>query len=664
MKIDKLQRYLLASVLLTPLLPASSLFLFPYVIPKVVFYRSLILLSGVLAVARIRFVAGRLTLSTFEWTALLLFTSQIVAAFAGVDPSRSLWDGSERSMGLITLGHLLLFGLLLTWSLTRREWMELARTLLLVGIFVTGWPVGEKIFSLLTSGTLSPTRPSGTLGHPVFLAGFSLGMIFIGGFLLANSKGLYRFITTLAIVLGCLSLIFSETRGSSLAFFAGIAAVAICNRWYRTLWLHRRLSAGIGLIILSLLGLVTTGYLDMLGHFPLLRRFETGLLDSGTGHMRATVWASGLSAWSVRPVWGWGPENSLFATSQSFSPELLQYLPKDHWWDELHNACLSALVETGLVGLLAFLLFLVAVGRKVYRQIDTSNSNLRGTSYLAGFLVAHLVHLCFAFEDHSGFLLLVFVLAFFNLGDGSSRGIRLAEQVRAPKVAISLGIGCLAVAFLNGPLLSRSFETLSAIEALATGDETAPALEAPRWTLPCVSSVDFDRSYCDSVLKHLTGNGAQSTPERIDYLISACEARLNAATRCQSLDPRLPILGAQIATRRYLLLGDVSGVVSSIAQLQEAVQRYPDLIPLYVSIANLLYFQGMPQEGVGVLKEVLRRAPKAEEGYWRTAYLYLKMGDDESAKQTVLLGRRNGVEYSTQAKRALETAGLEDNVFP
>lgn len=186
------------------------------------------------------------------------------------------------------------------------------------GILGAKWAVGD--YSRFV-GTLSNANYAGMLSA----TGLAIGFYFV-----LRMRGRYRFGIGSAMAILVISLLWSGSRGSVVAVCVGAVLVLVLLRAWRVL--------AASLVVLAAL---VAGFLAFAP--ALLSRVSSGDLTSG----RVAIYEAMLRNWAHSPILGTG-----FRTTE--------LIPGNNGLAG-HDIFLSVLSETGVVGILAFLLTLVAV---------------------------------------------------------------------------------------------------------------------------------------------------------------------------------------------------------------------------------------------------------------------------------------------------------------
>jgi O-antigen ligase len=261
----------------------------------------------------------------------------------------------------------------------------------LVGIYqgVTGHPLGLGILAEATDLSKQElsiglaSRVMGTLGSPTALGFYlSTGVPFALALLFSRIR---RYVKVLAAITLCLigwALILSLTRAAWGNFLVAICLVLV-------LAVRRnRISKKGAIVIAGATALVLLG--TTLFSTNLIRSRLTSS-DQGSAHGRITQAIGALAIIQDNPVVGIGLNNYALVSpryDQADAAAWNRYAPI------VHNSFLLIAAETGLLGLGAFIVFLVILLVQAWRIIDNAPSDtvwVTGVGILAG-LAAMIIH--------------------------------------------------------------------------------------------------------------------------------------------------------------------------------------------------------------------------------------------------------------------------------
>jgi len=176
----------------------------------------------------------------------------------------------------------------------------------------------------------------------------------------AKFSAAQRVLLAFAGVIMAISIFLSGSRGGVIAMVAELLVIAMF------ILLRRRKRVAVAGLLLVLA--VTGGLAFSLASEPLLDRFAglTATVNEPSAHMRLTVARDGLKMVAAKPLLGWGLGTFpyVYPAYRSFYTDLLI--------NQAHNDYLQILVETGTLGLLGALGFLVLLYRAGLRHLRLS----------------------------------------------------------------------------------------------------------------------------------------------------------------------------------------------------------------------------------------------------------------------------------------------------
>jgi O-antigen ligase len=193
------------------------------------------------------------------------------------------------------------------------------------------------------------TRVGGTVGSPNAAAGYlALFLSLTVGVLLARLGRSYKWLAVLAFGLGGIALIFTLSRGGWNAFVVSMVIL------YLLAWWRGLLSRNI-LVIAAILLVLAILFQD-----TILVRLFSG--EGSTAETRLRMMRMAIEIIKDHPWLGVGANNYAIMIPQYDTPDFAG------WLHVVHNKYLLVWAETGLVGLMAFLLFLITTIRRGWQS--------------------------------------------------------------------------------------------------------------------------------------------------------------------------------------------------------------------------------------------------------------------------------------------------------
>jgi O-antigen ligase/tetratricopeptide (TPR) repeat protein len=382
-------------------------------------------------------------LDPVTWGILLFAGSALLSTVCSVSP-RTSWRGAvESHAGLVTaLGYLVLF--LATRVLCRT--VTDGRRLLTVAVVASA---AASAYALLqaaghdpvgwsaTSDYMGAVRPFAMLGHPNLLAAY---LVMAWPLTVAFAERASRARHWFAVaMLGLVCLLAAAAVVAALSRAAWLAALAMLLLLLAGWWRGTRRGAltfalllVVGCAAMVAAGLTSpalrTRLSDRIGH----------LTDSGA---RSYVWRAAWELFRERPVVGWGMDSFRLAFGHVRPPELAR-LEWNTTPTRAHNELLHVLATQGLVGGLAVLFLLGALGRAAWRASRRASVEDRPfvIAVVAG-IAAFLVQDFFGFTTAgSGTLFVTFAALLSRWAE--ARGSELeAASLPASRMRTTLQVG-------------------------------------------------------------------------------------------------------------------------------------------------------------------------------------------------------------------------------
>jgi hypothetical protein len=217
--IERFTKWCIYGTFFVPLIVLPSSFIFPFIVPKIVIFRSLVALMvggyTLLLVSNWEMYRPRRNPATTALFAFLL--SFAISTFVGTDPYHSFWDNHERMLGLFTIAHYVAYFFVASsvfknwteWKTALRWFLAAGSIVMVIGVF----QVIDPNF-LLNRGDV---RVSSTLGNSIYVGGYGLFLLFVATLLfLKETNVVVRTAYGLAGALGIAGIIFSGARGAFL----------------------------------------------------------------------------------------------------------------------------------------------------------------------------------------------------------------------------------------------------------------------------------------------------------------------------------------------------------------------------------------------------------------------------------------------------------------
>jgi O-antigen ligase/Flp pilus assembly protein TadD len=423
--------FALAALFLVPIFPlivANDMF-FPFITGKAFYFRILVEIAFA-AWAILAFIDAKyrpkLNALTVGVTVFALVA--LVADLVGVNPIRSLWSNFERMEGWITIAHLWMFFIVTTSIFGSGEegkqmWHRWLNTSLAVSFIVACYGFAQ-IFGWAAIHQ-SSSRVDASLGNAAYMAVYMLISAGFAAYLflvarknasVVSSSGSANGSVALQWIYGILTVAFSfllyetATRGTILGLVGGIMLGLLVYSIFAKdgSKISRGISGGIvAAIIIVIISFIALRHQPFIENSPVLGRMASISFSSSETTARLYIWNMALTGFEQRPVLGWGQENFNYIFNANYSPAMYG---QEQWFDRAHSVYLDWLVNSGIIGLFAYLALYVLAFFAVWKSTLT----IAEKSVLTGLFAGYAVHNLFVFDNLASYVLFFAMLGFVS----------------------------------------------------------------------------------------------------------------------------------------------------------------------------------------------------------------------------------------------------------
>ncbi|HAZ29043.1 MAG TPA: hypothetical protein DCY48_04710 [Candidatus Magasanikbacteria bacterium] len=447
-------KILLFLALLTPLVLGLKTFIFPFVAPKIFYFR--ILVEIAFALFLVLLWHDRSYLPKKTWTLLatgVFLGAAFLSALFGVDWQMSWWGNFERMEGLFTIVHGFVFFILLGVVFrAKKDWMNLLGAFLGISVLLIFSGILQRFASaddpFLTLGGV--TRVYGTLGNYIYFGHYALFSFWFSVFVFfetAEKKG--KWFSIFVMILSVIGLFLSASRGPLLAWMVSLVVFGIGSlfvvytRWYRIAFI------GVSGVALAVLLLAIFSSNSFIRSVPGLGGLHEIASMSGTASTRLMAWDIAWKGFLDRPVFGWGWGNYYVVFNRWYHPAFLEFGWQETWFDHAHNQYVDMLATTGIVGFVGYLSIFVVLFAMLFAVIRTRQKEGRVSFFvLVSLLVAHGVNNIFVFEHPSSYVLFFLLIALVTFFFYDSRGVIAPSQTQKNTMLPAWGKVIIVVLFL------------------------------------------------------------------------------------------------------------------------------------------------------------------------------------------------------------------------
>lgn len=653
-KLELITKGLIAATFFVPLVVIPSSFIFPFIVPKVVLFRSIVLLmlGSYLILLASRRDTYKIHITPITIGVGIFFTSFLLSTFFGVEWYSSFWDNHERMLGLFTLAHYVLYYLVIT-SLVRgwSEWKWLLRAFLFAGSLVMLVGVWQKLVNpdfLLNMGS---ERVSATLGNAIYYSAYGLFLFFVGVLLVLKEKraSAWFWYAALGALLGFAGIFFGGTRGTVLALIAGLGVVCLSY----VILLNdrpkiRKTLTGIlaGGVILFLL-LFAFRQTSFVRNIPTFGSLLNSQISGGTASTRIMAWGIAVDAWQERPLFGWGPNNFFYAFNKYYRPEFLRHGYGETWFDNAHNIIMNTLAVQGIVGILAYVgLFWVAI-HMLWKRRKTMDRHVVAIG--TAFLVAHFVGNIFVFENPTSYMYFFFFLAFLNQMSEPEPAPKDADSSKkvstVPAVAVTVFV--LLIIFMTNVQPARANRaTFRSLRDAFSGQIGLEAAYEKATSIPTPYIGDIRSDFARNLLPVIPQYAKAGKTDEAIRLAELLYAELEKNKMLHPLDIRNYMYQAQISQTEAEFNQIPDLLFRAEQNLEEAIRYSPKRQQLQYMLATIKLQVVKYDEAVMILEESIANDPIIPEGWWRLAAVYQNIGNTEKAKEVILTAEERGVSFT------------------
>lgn len=664
------EKYLVGSIkffafltFFVPIVVIPSNFIFPFIVPKIVLFRSLVILmlGAYICLLMIDWERFRPRLTPVTIVVLLFLLSFVVSTFVGVDWYRSFWDNHERMLGLFTIAHYALYYIILT-SVIRglEEWRWMMRVFLGAGVVVMIIAIIQTYFDhelFLNRGAVS--RVSSTLGNSIYLSGYGLFLLFLGYFLAVKEQSkktnLWFWYSCVGAGLGFWGIFLGGTRGALLGLVAGLGVLFLSYIF----GLKEHVRTKRYLIAILIFGICLLGIFYAFRHTEFVKNIPAvGRLvntEISSKNPRVMAWGVAIDAWKEKPIFGWGPNNYYYAFNSHYRPEFLEYGWGETWFDNAHSVIMNTLAVQGIVGIFLYLgLYIIAIILlwRVYRR---GYIDVHIASALTAFLIAHLVSLVTVFENPTSYMYFFFMLAFLNTQ--IQKNI-LDNKSKKKILSTSLIISVVAVIFLfiystNINPARANMATLKAIRGFSNGDDVIllynKAKEIPTPHIDDIRN-DISRTSEQAIINLFKNNRVADSAKLFELTYE--ESKKNMILH--PYDIRVHIQLSQLSMLGAEITRDARLLFEAEKYLEEALVLSPKRQQIEYILSALKAQLGKGEEGVKILRNSVENNPSIADGWWRLAVTLYGIGEKEEAAQIINDALGQGIKFSGQGQQVVD----------
>lgn len=642
--IRAIARWLVYIMMLTPLLVGNNYF-FPFIVPKYVFFRVLVelLVMAYLLLLVGNFQKYKLSSNLASWGVLAYFASAIISAATGVNWHTSVWGTFERMEGLFTTGHYVVLFLILPHIFRREEWVKLLRWSVAVSVLLCLYGLGQKL-SMPWAVEAGRDRISATIGNPSYVAAYLLFQIGLAVYLwLKDGLSGRRWLWSGVILLQLVVFVLTLSRGPMLGLIVAIPLVLLFWLWLtgkkqmgndftKKLTLVRRWVA-IGLLV----AVVVPGTLLLLRkspvvqNIPMLKRFTDISVTASTAKTRFMTWTSAWQGIQERPILGWGPEQFATPFNKYINPLHYTGPNSETWFDHAHNIVLDIGVTQGVVGVLAWAVFIIGLYIAAIKKAVNRQSRTLGLVVL-GLLIAYVFQNLFLFDVLVVWIMLAILGGILLTKDEVNQTeSRLTKVVTKTAPALAATYAALLVFVLlpvnaQANSVSRTIIVTKPLDNYKeTISEQLDIFKNKIFNKPLLTGfTEVPRQLSASLLIHLKDGHFQDNVQLQQEMTNFTLEKLQEVWQQYPQDLQTPIALGKVLALTGESQRDATKIQQAIDILQQASIYSPKRIEIIYDIGLYQMALGKTNEALATFRQMVAYTPDVAFSHWNLGWLLVR----------------------------------------
>jgi len=663
---------LLAVALLMPLFIGLDSYLFPFIVPKALFFRSVVAVAFIIYLALIwddkKYLPQKNLLLLV--TGLFLLATFLSAVF-GVDFTNSWWGNFERMEGVHSLLYFYLYLVMVVGLFkTKKDYLFLLNIVLGVGVLVMLLGViqyfapQDKPF--LTVG--GSNRVYSTLGNFIYYGQYGLAVFWLSWLLLFfadKAKTYLKFIYGATALTGVVGLFLAGSRGPFLSLFISLIVFGL-GLLFITKNKKIKIAGLVGsLIVLVLVGTAIFSSSKIFSSVPAISGLHEIYTRASTANTRIMAWEIAWKGFLDRPVLGWGWFNYHAVYDKHYNPKFLEHGWGETWFDHAHNQYFDVLATTGAVGLISYLAIFVFMFYGLWRLYK--HEKISAFVWLAScaFIIGHLVNNFFVFEHLSSYLLLFVFIGFIcvlsNLEKEPTNNIKLNKF-------LSIGLDALIIIVFVFNLYFLYYGNYMAYKANTTTRNIIVAFQSkPAEVIKqMVQYSDIPNAHQRDVRAGFTKVINSVQPIRAESAQAGLYREfLNNGTKILEdhikdfpTDTRRKLLLTQMYKDIYLA-GDTSVTKRMEELFVDLSKQSPQRQQVYYYWPELKLFEDKYDEAIKLVEKTIIESDKIYNGYWLLTKIEGSRSNWQKAREYLGKALERGMEITDSNRWMINT--INDN---
>lgn len=631
-----------------PLVVLPKVFVFPFVFPKIILFRSLILLLlGVylllVFLRKEKYFFKRPKL--LDWTIIIFSLGLIVSAIVGVDLHRSLWDNHERMLGVVTWVHFIVLYFLVSRIFEPKEWKTIIKGLLISGSVVMVSGIIQKFFPyfILNQGQ---TRVHGTLGNSIYFSAFGLFLFFLAlqQYFQEKQSSLWKKPIIIMALLGFVGVFIGGSRGTIIGLVVGLGALLALYGFFSQHKEVKRKSIIFGLIGIAAVVCVflfkNTAFIQ---HIPGVSRLAGTSFSLHSKEPRVIAWNIAIEAWREKPIFGWGTNNYFYAFNKYYDPALLRSGWGETWFDSAHNLVLNQFATGGIVGGFTYIALFVVSIIILLRAIQKDRDSLRFYAPAIAFLLAHFVHNFFVFENPVSvfyiFIFLGYLWSYMYYQEISTKSGR--KYIPIGYVLFVVFVIFVGINNINIRPAKANYTSLLSLRTLYTDPQKSLVFLEKALSYQSPHSDDVIADYAKSVNGILPQYAKIAQKSDVNKMWQTVHDTLLINLKKHPLDIRTHVILSELIETKIGLFGEKELYHEYESIITQALVYSPRRQQLEYMLAQVKIGLNKPEDALVIIEKSVENDPQIESGWSRLIYLNYFLGRKEKALE--LLGKAKSI---------------------
>ncbi|PIP29507.1 hypothetical protein COX27_01050 [Candidatus Kuenenbacteria bacterium CG23_combo_of_CG06-09_8_20_14_all_36_9] len=643
---------LLYLILLTPIL-ISAKYLFPFITTKTMYFRLMIELALVLyTVLALMSDDYKPKMTKLSWSIVIFGFVILLTGITGVDFYRTFWGTIERGEGFITISHLIIYFLLLTWVFkSKKDWFNYLSVLIGVGVLVDFYAILQRanVENFFLFGRIihpGEGRLSSTLGNAAFLGAFTLAQFFLSVLLFfKRDHWAWKMTFALTALLNILILFQTQTRGAGIALAIVLILISLFYG-LKSSEKNKKITALTLFIFLIIAGLFI--WLNKNSSFVqnnnMLRRLVSISKTDITTESRLAAWQTSWNGWKDRFIFGYGWENYNIAFNKYFPAIIYKDAGSQLWFDRAHNTIFDVAVATGLIGLINYL---TIFGLALYYLFKNIKNDFDFSVILIAFLTAHFIQNIFVFDVLASYIILFTIFALISFTSKTADEKKSPANSKKNFNILILTAIILVVSFvsyiLNFKPLSANKLGLKAMSMVNVNENETVQTFVKAINLNTYQTMELRQKLADNVLvSNRPKNGLTQFDVYNNYKTAINEIKKNINDHPNDVQNYLYLTALLNQAGGY----DAKNYDEIIQWSEKALILSPTRPQIYFEMGQAKITQNKFAEGIGYFKKALTLNPDAQESHWNLFAAYVLTNNTKLAEEEYDWLNTNGFDFN------------------